>query len=188
MTWIMKMYLLAIKLYPRPFRARFAAEMGEVFHSGLEEAYKQGVIVEFVMREIMRLPSSLAGVYIWSMRAGESRPVAVSGLNNGGTVGVSMSGEGRGSSLMAGLPHFLIGIFIVGSTLIGALKGINLIVFGYLLMIIFGLLLIGVLLYSINKGWKHWSTSWIVYMFIFAISLLDLAVNALLSSITSGNS
>jgi hypothetical protein len=93
MTWIMKMYLLVIKLYPQLFRTRFAAEMEEVFHSGLEEAYEQGVILEFVIREIGRLPSCLVGVYIWSIRAGESRQVAVSGVGNGGMIGAPMPGE-----------------------------------------------------------------------------------------------
>jgi predicted membrane channel-forming protein YqfA (hemolysin III family) len=113
------------------------------------------------------------------MRAGESRPVAVSSVGSGGTVGVSMPGEGWGASFMAGLPHLLICIFIVGSALIGTVKGINQNAFGYLQIIVFLLLLFGVLFYSVYKGWRRWSTSWLVYMFIFAISLLSIAENAL---------
>lgn len=35
MAWVMKLYLMAVKLYPRPFRLRFTQEMEEVFRAGL---------------------------------------------------------------------------------------------------------------------------------------------------------
>jgi len=187
MTWIMRMFSLALKLYPQPFHARFSTEMEEVFHAGLEEACEQGGAVGFILRELLRLPGSLVGVYIWSMRAGESRQVPVSSVGSGGTIRVSMPGEGWGASLMAGLPHLLIGIFIVGSSLIGAVTGSNQNAFSYFPMIVFCLLLLGVLIYSINKSWRRWSTSWIVYMFILAISLLSITVNALRPSIRGRN-
>lgn len=88
---------------------------------------------------------------------------------------------------MAGLLHLLFGIVVVSAALIGAVKAINQNTFGHLPMIVFGLLLLVVLVYRMNKGWQIWSVSWIVYMFILAISLLNLAVNAIPSSITSDN-
>jgi hypothetical protein len=181
------MYLLALKLYPRPFRVRFAAEMEEVFNAGLEEAYEQGVLMGFVLREIFRLPGSLVGVYIWSLRAEHGMQMATSSTGGGGTTGVPMPGEGWGTPLMAGLPHLLMGIIIVSFTIIGAMEGINQEVFGDLLVILVSLLLLGVLIYSIYRGWKRWSASWITYMFIFAVSLLSLAVNALAPSNTGNN-
>jgi hypothetical protein len=55
---------------------------------------------------------------------------------------------------MAGLPHLLFGIVIVGAALIGAVKTINQEAFGYIQMIVFGLLLLGVLVYSNKRSWK----------------------------------
>lgn len=151
MTWIEKMFLLALKLYPRPFRARFASEMEEVFHIGLEEACKEGGIVSFILSELLRLPTNLIGVYMWSIQVGEKRQVAVSSVGGGGSVGVPMPGEGWGASLMADLPHLLMGIIIVSSTIIGAMDGINQEAFGYLLMIVISLLLSGVLISVFTK-------------------------------------
>jgi hypothetical protein len=187
MTWVIKLFLLTLKIYPPLFRAQFAEEMEEVFRAGLKEAREQGVVVSFVLREILRLPASLVGVYVWSMRAGEGKQMAVSGVDGGGSIGVPTPGEGWGASLLAGLPHLLIGIFIVSGTLFGELKGIDQKVFGYTQVAVYSLLLLGVLLFSIYKGWKRWSASWMTYIFIFAVSLLSLAGNALAPSITGGN-
>ncbi len=183
MIIIMKIFSLVLWLYPGLFRARFAAEMEQVFHVGLVEAHEQGVVVGFILRELLRLPASLIGVYLWSMREGEGRPVAVSSMAGGGTVGVNMPGEGLGISLMAGLPHLLIGIFIVGSGLISAVIGNSQYALGYLPLIFFLLLLLGVVLYNVLKGWKRWSTSWMVYFFFFALSMLSIGLNTLRPSI-----
>jgi hypothetical protein len=183
MTWILRVFSLIVKLYPQPFQARFSEEMEEVFHTGLVEAGKQGESVRFILRELLYLPGSLVGVYIWSMRAGEGRSVAVSSVGGGGTVGVPMPGEGFGASLIGGLPHLLIGGFIVLSTIISAMEGINQNSFGYLSLSVFLLLLLGVVVYGFYKGWKRWSTSWLIYLFIFAIAMLSTALNSLIPSI-----
>jgi hypothetical protein len=84
MTWIMKLYPFVLKLYPRQFCTRLATEMEEVFHAGLEDAYEQGEDVGFILREILRLPGSLVGVYVWSMREGNRGKVALSSVGGGG--------------------------------------------------------------------------------------------------------
>jgi hypothetical protein len=94
-----------------------------------------------------------------------------------------MPGEGFGPSLIAGLPHLLIGISIVGSAIIGATAGIYQNVFSYLSLIFFLILLFGVVIYGFSKGWNRWSTSWMIYLFIFAISALSVGLNALSPSI-----
>ena len=186
MKWVIKLFLMALKLYPQQFLARFGQEMEEVFRAGLEEAREQGMVAGFILHEILRLPGSLAGVYVWSMRAGEGRQMAVSSVG-GGTIGGSMPGEGWGASLLAGLPHLMMGTFLVSLELIGTVKGIDQKVLGNIQITIFSLLLLGVLIFCIYKGWKRWSASWMGYMFFFAVALLSLAVNALPSSILGGN-
>jgi hypothetical protein len=186
MMWIMKLFSLALKLYPRQFRFRFSSEMEEIFHTGLLQACEEGVLAGFILREILQLPGSLFGVYMWSMSAGQGRQVAVSSVGGGGTSGVNTPSEGWGASFMAGLPHLLMGIIIVSSEIIFDPKVINQNVL-YLLMICFSLSLIGVLIYSISRGWKSWSASWIVYMFVVTILLLSMAANAIPHTIIADN-
>ena len=187
MTWVMKLYLLALRLYPRPFRARFAREMEEVFRAGLEEAHERDRMVGYVLREALRLPGSLVDVYVWFLRAGEGSQIAVSSAGGGETIGAPLAREGWGASLLAGLPNLLMGMLLVSSTLIGEVKGINQNAFGQLQIGVMSLLLLGVLLFSIYKGWRRWSASWLVYMFMFAVILLGLAANFLASSNTASN-
>jgi hypothetical protein len=187
MMWIMKLYSLALKFYPRQFRFQFTSEMEEIFQAGLLQACEEGVLAGFILRELFQLPGSLAGVYMWSMSSGQGRQVAVSSLGGGDTGGVNPPGEGWGSSFMAGLPHLLMGIIIVGVEIIYGIKGINQNVFRYLLMICFSLSLLGVLIFSIFRGWKSWSASWIVYMFVVTIALLGMAASALPHSIVANN-
>jgi len=93
MKWILCLYSQSLRLYPRSLRARFAKEMQEVFQAGLGEVNAKGVVVDFIMRELLRLPANLIGVYMWSMRSGVGKQVAVSGMGGGGTAGVSLPGE-----------------------------------------------------------------------------------------------
>jgi hypothetical protein len=187
MKWVMTFFLLSLKLYPRSFLAMFATEIESVFRSGLEEAHKQGMMLRFVLRELLHLPVSLVGVYILSMRTGEKGQMAVSGVSGGGTTRVPMPGEGWSASFLAGLPHLLMGIFMVSSALISAEIGINQKTFGYFQVTICSLILLGVLLFSIYKGWKRWSASWIAYMFIFAVAILSLVANAITQSLKSNS-
>jgi hypothetical protein len=125
MMWIMKLFSLALKFFPRQFRFRFTSEMEEIFRAGLLEACEEGMLAGFILRELLQLPGSLVGVYMWSMSAGQGRQVAVPSMGGGGTGGVNPPGEGWGSSFMAGLPHLLMGIIIVGVNVIYGIKGIN---------------------------------------------------------------
>jgi hypothetical protein len=116
--------------------------MEEIFHAGLQEACEEGALAGFILRELLQLPSSLVGVYMWSISSGQGRQVAVSSVMGGGTSGVNTPSEGWGTSFMAGLPHLLMGIFIVSSEIIYEIKGINQNVFSILLLICFSLSLL----------------------------------------------
>jgi hypothetical protein len=188
MRWLMKLYLLASRLYPRTFRDRFADEMEEVFRAGLEEAHARGAVVTYVLREALRLPGSLVDVYVWSMRLGEGRQMALSSTGGGGAIGAGPTSEGWGAALLAGLPNLLMGILIVSTTLIGAATGIDQQLWGYLQVGVMSVLLLAVLLFSVYKGWRVWSASWLVYMFMFAVVLLSLAANSLATTMNGNNS
>ena len=177
MRSLIRLYGLALKLYPRTFRARFGHEMEEVFRAGLEEAREQRTLAVYVLHEALGLPGSLLDVYVWSIRTGTAAQMAVSSAGGGGTIGASLPGEGWGAALLAGLPNLVAGIFIVGSTLLGEIKGFDPNVFGLLLIAVMSILLLGASLFSLHKGWRRWSASWLVYMFMFAVILLSLAAN-----------
>ena len=187
MKWIMKLFSLALNLYPHQFRARFGSEIEEIFQARLLQAHKEGVLVGFILRELVDLPGSLVGVYMWSMGAGQDRRVAVSSVGSGGTTGLNSPGEGWGASLLAGLPHLLIGIIILSSELIYGLKGINYNLLNTLLVIAISILFIGVLLFNISKGWKSWWASWLGYTVFLVIILLSLAGNAIPHFIIKNN-
>lgn len=186
MTWMLKLYALALKLYPRPFRERFAPEMEDVFRSGLEDAEAQRTVLTFGLREALRLPGSLFDVYAWSMQAGGGRKMAISSTGGGGTFGDSLPGEGWGAAFLAGLPNLLVGMLMVSSTLMGLIQGIDQVLFGYLLLVVVAVLLLGGLWYGFTRGWRRWSASWLVYLYIFGMALLSMAVNALPSRFTGG--
>ncbi len=184
MTWVMKLYRLALRLYPQSFRDRFAHEMEEVFRAGLEEALEQDTLAGYLLREALRLPGSLMDVYAWALRAGEGPQLAISSTGGGATVRTPIRGEGWGASLLAGLPNLVMGIIIVSSAVIGELKGADQIAFRVLQIVITSVLLLGVLLFSISRGWRLWSASWLTYLFLLAVILLSLAANSLASNIT----
>jgi hypothetical protein len=161
--------------------------MEEIFRAGLLEACEEGMLAGFILRELLQLPGSLVGVYMWSMSAGQGRQVAVSSMGGGGTGGVNPPGEGWGSSFMAGLPHLLMGIIIVGVNVIYGIKGINQNVFNYLVITCLSLSFLGVLIFSIFRGWKSWTASWIIYMFIVTIILLSRVASALPHTIVANN-
>lgn len=183
MTWLMKLFSLSLKLYPGQFRERFGPEIEEIFHAGLLEARKEGGMVGYILHELVHLPASLVGVYIWSMSAGQNRQVAVSSLGGGGTSGLNPQGEGWGASFLAGLPHLFIGIIIISTEIAFGIKWRNQDVLSFLLLAVFFLMLLGVLIFNISKGWKSWATSWIVYMFVTVTTLLSVIANAIPHSI-----
>jgi len=161
--------------------------MEEVFRAGLAEAPARRAAARFALREALRLPDSLVDVYVWSMRAGGGRPMAIANTGGGETFGGFGPGEGWGAALLAGLPNLLVGILMVSSTLIGLIEGIDQVLFGYLLLGVIAVLLLGGLGYGFTRGWRRWTASWLVYLFILAISLLSVAVNALPSRLTGGD-
>jgi hypothetical protein len=183
MKWIQRAYSLVLKLYPLAFQKRFGVEMEDVFHIGLVTARKQGVLIGFVLSELLRLPGSLLSVYVWTMREGAGKPVTVSNTVGGGTAGLNIPSEGWGSSLLSGLPHLLMGALVISSTLAGSRIFPAL----YVQAALYSAILLGVLIFCIVNGWKRWSASWIFYTFFVLLILLNLAMNSLSISISGEN-
>ena len=130
-------------------------------------------MVGYILHELGHLPASLVGVYMWSMRGEQDRRLAVSAAGGGGTIGMNNREEGWGASLMAGLPHLFFGIFLISTEIFFGIEWIDQNVLSFLLDSVFFLMLLGVLIFNISKGWKSWAASWIVYMYVAVIILLS---------------
>jgi hypothetical protein len=153
--------------------------MEDVFSQGLADAKHENVLAGYLTRELLRFPVDLVKVYAWSMQANEGRQVAISGVGNGSSGGVSMPQEGWGASLMAGLPHLLIALTIIGSEIIYGILCANQDVSGLFPVIALSILILGVVLYGHFNGWKSWSASWLIYIFGIGLTLLSVIANAL---------
>jgi hypothetical protein len=186
MTWIEDLFSLSMKLYPRQFRERFADEMEEVFFSGLSDAKQNGVIAGYLIKELLHLPSNLIGIYMWSLRMDKSKQVAVSSIGNG-SGGVDLPGEGWSSSIMAGLPHLLMAIMIVGSEILFKILDGSQQVIGLIFVAGVSILVVGMIVYSLMHGWKIWSATWLVYIFGIAITLVSLLANAIPDTLIKNN-
>ena len=176
MKWVLKVYRLMLALYPPPFRARFGEEMEEVFRSGLKDARRQGNLGGFLLAEVFRLPGSLADVYLWAMRSPGVQQMALPG--GGGAVG-SGPGDGWGASLMGGLPHLVVGVIIVVSSLLVQRLAVDANLLSLLLFGAFFLLGLGVLVYNILRGWKRWSASWLIYLLMVTLILIGYGLSVL---------
>ncbi len=175
MKWMLAVYGLMLALYPPPFRARFGEEMEEVFLAGLEEARQRGRLAEFLLGEALRLPGSLADVYLWAMRSPGVQQMALPG--GGGVAGGA--GDGWGPSLMGGLPHLIIGLLIVASSLLNEWLALDANLLSLLMFGAFFLLGLGVLVYNILRGWKRWSASWLIYLLMVTLILMSNGLSVL---------
>jgi hypothetical protein len=175
MKWLLAVYRLALTLYPRPFRARFEEEMEEVFLAGIEEAQRQGNLRGYLVGEALRLPGSLADVYMWGAGGPGIQQMALSG---GGVV-TGGTGDSWGASMMGGLPHLVFGLLIVASTLLTERLAIDANWLNYLLIGGFFLLASGVLAYNFLRGWKRWSASWLIYLLMVALVFLSYGLSVL---------
>jgi hypothetical protein len=174
-----KLFSLLLKLYPPAFYERFAVEMEDVFQEGLAQAVEQRNLVRFCLRELLHLPANLINTYAWSIRASlEGQPV-VSGGNGSGSNGVHLPGESWGNSIMAGLPHLLIFIFILLTLLFNSMLDANQNEIATPLLVIFCLLIAGAGILSIVKGWKRWSTSWVIYLLFIILALASSGATSL---------
>jgi hypothetical protein len=187
MNWINRMYMLVLRLYPRPFRERFGEEMAGVFGMAVEEARARGGLGSFLLRELARLPASLIGEYVYAFRTQGAGGLAFSGAGGGdGSFNANSAGgasPGWGAALLAGLPHLLLGLLASGGGLLNALapevgKAFTRLL--WLPLLALGLACAVVLVYNLRAGWKNWSASWLLY--IIFIPLL-----AVLSQVSSAS-
>lgn len=187
MSFWMRLFRLAVSLYPRPFRERFGDEMLEVFASGLQEARARSRLAGFVLGEAARLPGSLADVYLWSLRSAETPSPVLSGAGGEPPGGPVTQRDSWGAALMGGLPNLLIGIISLSTVVLARIPWIRPDL-NWAIQVTFLIAVgLGVAIYGSRKGWKRWSAGWLVYMYILGLGLFSNALLALLPSLSIDN-
>lgn len=168
-------YRWLLWLYPQPFRNRFGTEMEEVFNNGLAEARAGGNAGKFMLRELLKLPFSLADVYLWAMRTEGGGQMAYSGASAGGNSLSPVKPEGWLASLLAGLPYLLLASFYILGGIVSQASP-NLV--NWLLVPIV-VILLSVFIFGMRSGWGRWSASWTGCLLLFILGLLTFAMKAL---------
>jgi hypothetical protein len=173
-----------LRLYPSSFKQRFSHEMEEVFC----QAASAGQL-RFILREIVFLPASLAGAYLWAIRGSRERRMVLSSAS-GGSLGNDEPQPGWGDSLLAGLPHLIIGL-LAGLPYLASALFRNLSLAGPLAYIWpFFILIPAILLvvaYGTIKGWGLWFASWKIYFLSAPVILISVLVQALSDSRVSSS-
>jgi hypothetical protein len=181
MNIFIKVYALLLSLYPRPFRSRFGIEMLEVFSEGVSEARAQKNLAGFLWNEAVRLPQSLASAYLWTVSRGAQAQMALSGAG-GGEVRAPAQRESWRDTFLAALPHLLTALIIGVPALLEGFQ-VQAPVFIRSGSTIFLLLFFaGALGYSLWKGWRRWSATWLTYLIFLPVALVGMLINTLLDS------
>lgn len=159
--FIIHLYALMLRLYPRRFRAEFADEMREVFASAVSEAARRGVIslARACLRELRDLPASLARGHWYALR---TKGVAMNEI--------SQPGSWKDAAL-AGLPHLL--VVVLALLPLGTVKNGSTI-YPVFLFVLPGFILAALAL-AWRRGWPRWAASWYVYVGIVMILLPQIA-------------
>jgi hypothetical protein len=113
--------------------------------------------------------------------------MAVSSIGADGIIGMPMPSGKWGESILAGLPHLLMGVILVSWELVSPKLGIDQDVLNISQLIIFPLLLVGSLVLFIVNRRKRWSASWIFYVFLLAVAVVSVALNELSPQIIVNN-
>jgi hypothetical protein len=138
--------------------------MAGVFADGLADARRAGQETRFVLREALRLPAGLADVYLWMAQASGDGQMALSTPGASGNAGAPGGRAGWRPALLGGLPHGLMGLIIVLSTWTEGAVSVLGVWGGGLMLVAFGLILLGVTGYNLRRGWQPWSGTWIGYL------------------------
>src|SRR3989304_853762 len=107
---ILHLYALLLRLYPRRFRAEFAAAMRAVSAETAEDAARRGKIalITLCLRELRDMPISLLREHLHALTAQEIK------MNS--TAAKNAPGSWRDATL-AGLPHVLYALMLYGPLL-----------------------------------------------------------------------
>jgi hypothetical protein len=186
MNLLIRLYRVALRLYPPGFRACFASEMEEVFAAGLEDARRRGCAWRFVLAEALHLPASLADVYTWALSASGGGRLVFSGAGGAPVPADAPGRRGWGESLLAGLPHLILGVLTTTSSLMYQIETLDTSLVAYLFLSMILLPSLVVLLFSLRKGWRLWSASWLVYMVIILFALASQLFDVLFPAGNSG--
>ena len=149
------LYSRSLYLYPEAFRTEFGAEMQAVFEQAICESGPKAL--SFCLRELKDLPGSLIRQYWFVL----NEVTLMTNLTKSKTE--DRQPGSWGAATLAGLPHLLMGLLIgLGKFFVFDLYGTS-----QTISIITGLaltlLVAGMLILALRRGWPLWSASWYFY-------------------------
>ncbi len=159
MSIILAFYRLLIRLYPRPFREKFGAEMEAVIQEQLADAAAQGEIpfLQVCWRELRDWPRHCLQVH-WQAR--QQRLAAA-----------TISSPSWWETAVSSFPYFLFAIFVSSSAFVFLFGQATGLFVGLVFSFGFVFLLLLVLLIAWWRGWPVWSAAWLGFLF-FALFVL----------------
>lgn len=172
-SWI---YRQMAACYPAGFQAEFRDEMEAVFARAMEEAGKLGKrkLWNVVCRELREWPRAILVAHLQTRRYEMER-------QSGVIQSPAMEAQPGtwGAAILAGLPHFLIGLLMglgkIVSVEVGAASLFPAVAAASLLAV----LIIGLMTYAWRRGWPVWSASWYLYSAWLVLVVLGLGVERL---------
>lgn len=178
------MYRRALRLYPADFYTIFSAEMQSVFDSALTEHARNNFfrVLAFFLLEIREFPANVLRQHwqgIWN-KGGKMSTISetIHNPTSPSQETAHQPGDWQ-SAILAGLPHFLVGLMgaigkIIEADSYPAYSSIVTVV-----AIAMMILVAGMLLYAWRVHWPLWSASWYMYGAWIVIVILGLGIEQL---------
>ncbi len=127
MNWLVTIYAILLRLYPRRFREAYGEEMQAVYADSLHEARRGGTLAlgAFALREIFDLPASLAREHVYAIRVGKPqlKPTLQGAAAGGSDLPLPSTPPRAWEVFMAALPHLLFGLLMGAAPLMQVLLG-----------------------------------------------------------------
>lgn len=180
MNWILSMYALLLRLYPRSFREAYGEEMQAVYADSLHEARRGGALAlgAFALREVFDLPASLAREHVYAIRAGKPqlKPTLQGAAAGSGDLPLPSTPPRAWEVFMAALPHLLFALMMGVYPLLGSMAITNeaMRTITYLLALVPAVVAFPI---SIWKRRENWTGSWYVLYIIIAVMVLNYLIS-----------
>lgn len=168
MNWSLRLYGLALRLYPWNFRQKYGAEMLDVFSQAQLQAGTESLA--FLLRELFDLPASILREHFYAFRSGNAglHP-SLAGSTSTGSVSLgphSSLPPAGWEVLLAGLPHVLLALAMGLLPLIRAVTGSAFHPLDIVIMLALLAAAILALLLTVLRRGRVWAASWFSYWFV----------------------
>ncbi len=173
--FVVRLYALLLRLYPRRFHEEFAGEMQAVFSEAINEAARRGrpSLATTFLCEVWDLPGNALREH-WSQ---QEEPAMSTAMNFDDSTAGPMFDHQPGTwkdAALAGLPHLL--VVVLALLPLGTFKNGSTVYPVWLFIL--PCFITAALALAWRCGWPRWAASWYVYVGIVVILLPQIALFA----------